>query len=132
MSKKSAEAMNPNPITERIIKLTKETGVTQSQLASAVGKSFSTINNWFRYPYMSITADFIYPVAQALGVTCEYLLSGKEPKHPAPVQNLDEFQKEMLKLYNSLDIQGKARLINVGYEERLRMQKDSSQENATA
>lgn len=65
--------MNDNNLAEKIAKLRKEKGLTQSQLAEMINVSNKTISRWETgegYPEITL----LMPLAKALGVTTDYLL----------------------------------------------------------
>ena len=65
--------MNDNHLAEKIAKLRKEKGLTQSQLAEMINVSNKTISRWETgegYPEITL----LMPLAKALGVTTDYLL----------------------------------------------------------
>ena len=65
--------MNDNNLAEKIAKLRKEKGLTQSQLAEMINVSNKTISRWETgegYPEITL----VMPLAKALGVTTDYLL----------------------------------------------------------
>ena len=77
--------MNTITIGEKIAKLRKENGLTQSQLAEIINVSNKTVSRWETgegYPEISL----LVPLAKALGVSTDYLLN--EEQEPENV--LDE------------------------------------------
>jgi DNA-binding XRE family transcriptional regulator len=73
-------------IGSRIRHLREMQGLTRSQLAKAVGVTFAGVYNWEeegRVPRM----DTLSKLAEALGVSAHFLMTGKEgPKTAEPVQ----------------------------------------------
>ena len=56
------------------------TGVEQKELAAKTGISLKTIENYVKKDSSVPSADKAVLIAQALGVTVEYLITGKNPK----------------------------------------------------
>ncbi|MBP3543143.1 MAG: helix-turn-helix domain-containing protein [Lachnospiraceae bacterium] len=64
-------------ISERIFKILKEKNMSQNAFAKKVGLSGSTISDW-KTKKTNPTAEKIIPICEALGVTPEQLLTGKD------------------------------------------------------
>lgn len=87
-------------ITDRIEQKLDKMGLKRADLSRATEIHESTLRNWIRGT--SPQAEPLYKVAQYLGVTLEYLLTGEEKqaaaKTPDPliakIQKLTEAQKE--------------------------------------
>jgi len=62
----------------RLRDLLKEKGLTQKQLAEAIGVATSTVNNWVGKLERDIPADYIIPICGFLGVSAQQLLNGDE------------------------------------------------------
>jgi transcriptional regulator with XRE-family HTH domain len=61
-------------------------GMEQKELAARTGLSLKTIENYVKKDSSLPTADKAVMIAQALGVTVEYLINSKKPqKAPAPI-----------------------------------------------
>jgi transcriptional regulator with XRE-family HTH domain len=61
-------------------------GMEQKELAARTGLSLKTIENYVKKDSSLPTADKAVAIAQALGVTVEYLINGKKSqKVPAPL-----------------------------------------------
>jgi transcriptional regulator with XRE-family HTH domain len=56
------------------------TGMEQKELAAKTGISLKTIENYVKKDSSIPSADKAVLIAQALGVTVEYLMNGKRPK----------------------------------------------------
>ena len=128
-------------VSERIFEVLKNSGKKQVDLAKAVGVRSNTVSDW-KNKDASPSAELIYPIAQFLGVSCEYLLAGKDsaPYHHASnihnsaivqgnhaatliVKNgkteereLSDQEAELLRIYNSIDIKSQTRLLSFAYE----------------
>ena len=63
-------------------------GMEQKELAAKTGLSLKTIENYVKKDSSVPSADKAYLIAKALGVTVEYLITGKTTKKPdtPPVQ----------------------------------------------
>jgi transcriptional regulator with XRE-family HTH domain len=74
----------------------------QKELAAKTGISLKTIENYVKKDSSLPTADKAVLIAQALGVTVEYLITGKktkkEPAPPIPPQ-----QKEVIDIISKLN-----------------------------
>ena len=78
--------MNSITIGEKIAKLRKEKGLTQSQLAEMISVSNKTISRWETgegYPEISL----LVPLAKALGVSTDYLLKDDASDEDAQTQS---------------------------------------------
>lgn len=64
---------------DRIKELCKENKMNQQALAEVVGVKEDTVSNWFRRKSASYT-KYLPQIAEALGTTTEYLLTGEGPK----------------------------------------------------
>jgi transcriptional regulator with XRE-family HTH domain len=74
----------------------------QKELSARTGLSLKTIENYVKKDSSLPTADKAVVIAQALGVTVEYLINGKKPqKSPAPI--IPPQHKELLDLASKLN-----------------------------
>jgi len=62
---------------ERIVKLVKESGLTQKEFAEAIKAPVTTVNGWFKKDTKSPSADYIIPISELFGVSPEWLLTGE-------------------------------------------------------
>jgi len=71
-------AICPNEFGERLKNVIKSSSITQKELAEKIGVSKTSINNYVngRIPDVAI----LYSLSSFLGVTIEWLLTGKELK----------------------------------------------------
>ncbi len=123
---------------ERIFNLLKEKGITQSALAEKIGVRQATISDWKRKK-TTPSADTIGLIAEILGVSTDYLITGKEYA-PSPSQTVNqgifgdrnhnntvtingnaplevsEIEGELLKVCASLDIRRKNALLTYAYK----------------
>ena len=93
------------PITTRIFTLLQEKKMTQSELAKMIGTRQSTISGW-RQNKNEPEAELLEPIAKALNVSLDWLITGKELLVP-------EFPKEqlLLEFYISSNEDGKQRIL---------------------
>ena len=110
-------------VTARLFAILKEQKKTAKALSRATGIPESTISNW-RTKNRDIPADYIIPICEFLGITCEYLLTGNEAKR-YPYAS-DPRERELLDLFHVLTGEGKIRLIAKAEEmqERFGIHKD--------
>lgn len=123
---------------ERIFNLLKEKGITQSALAEKIGVRQATISDWKRKK-TTPSADTIGLIAEILGVSTDYLITGKEYA-PSPSQTVNqgifgdrnhnntvtingngtveisEFESELIRICASLDIRRKNALLTYAYK----------------
>ena len=95
-------------ISERIFYLLEKKKKSQTELADAINVSLSTVNAW-KIRGSLPSADKIYPIAEFLEVTADYLLTGYDRElppeeritvaydHKGNVINLSEEQEAYLK-----------------------------------
>ena len=62
-------------ISQRIFLVMKENGITQKELSEATGIGQSTISDWKRKG-TNPSSEKIIPIAEALGVSVEFILGG--------------------------------------------------------
>lgn len=123
---------------ERIFNLLKEKGITQSALAEKIGVRQATISDWKRKK-TTPSADTIGLIAEILGVSTDYLITGKEYA-PSPSRTVNqgifgdrnhnntvtingngtveisEFESELIRICASLDIRRKNALLTYAYK----------------
>lgn len=73
---------------DRIKELCKDLKMNQQALAAAVGIKEDTVSNWFRRKSASYS-KYLTQIADALGTTTEYLLTGNGPKQKRAVSESD-------------------------------------------
>ena len=78
------------------------TGMEQKELAAKTGISFKTIENYVKKVSSVPSADKAVLIAQALGVTVEYLITGKKMKIPT-VPITQAHTKEVIEIIPKLN-----------------------------
>jgi transcriptional regulator with XRE-family HTH domain len=78
------------------------TGTEQKELAAKTGISLKTIESYVKKDSSVPSADKAVLIAQALGVTVEYLITGKRPKK-ADFPIIQSQHKELLDLVSKLN-----------------------------
>ena len=124
-------------ISNRIFELLAEQHKTQTALANAIGVRVATVSAW-KASGCDPSANLIAPIAEYLGVSCDYLCTGK-PFTPAALDvkqgifgdgnnnnavtindgtaapAVSEFERELLRIYGSLDAKRKYALLSYAY-----------------
>ena len=77
-------------------------GMEQKELAAKTGLSLKTIENYVKKDSSVPAADKAVLIAQALGVTVEYLINGKKPKKEA-TPPIPTRQKEIIDIVSKLN-----------------------------
>lgn len=71
----------PDDLGDKIHKLRLEKGMTLEELGNRVGSGKSVVRKWETGQIQNMRRDKLVKVAEALGVSVEYLLGVKEKKH---------------------------------------------------
>ena len=77
-------------------------GMEQKELSAKTGISLKTIENYVKKDSSLPTADKAVLIAQALGVTVEYLINGEKPKKPN-ISLINPQHKEVIELLPKLN-----------------------------
>lgn len=85
---------------DRIFSLLDKTDMEQQVFAAEVGVSDDTASNWRRRKSASY-AKYLPQIAEVLGTTVEYLLTGEQNNSPA-TETRSEAEKEALELFSRL------------------------------
>lgn len=124
-------------ISNRIFTLLKEQHKTQTDVANAIGVRQATVSAW-KAQNTNPSADLIAPIAAYLGVSCDYLCTGEEYTPAArdvkqgifgngnnnnavtihdgtAAVGVSEFERELLRIYGSLDAKRKNALLTFAY-----------------
>lgn len=88
-------------IAVRIFKLVKTKGLEQKQFAALIRKTDKTVSAWATGRSHSYT-KCLPEIANALGTTPEYLLTGETPKPTAVGDGLSEAEQGLLDLFRRL------------------------------
>jgi transcriptional regulator with XRE-family HTH domain len=81
---------------EKVKKLVKErTKLTLRDFIESLGINYETYNSTRRYHNLP-RADESVKIAQALGVSVEYLVTGTEPGNAAPVEKIQSLARQIL------------------------------------
>lgn len=107
--------VSPMDTVDRIKELCKELKMNQQALADAVGIKEDTVSNWFRRKSASFS-KYLPQIAEALGTTTEYLLTGK--KEPAPINGdgLSEAKRRLLEAVDDLTDEQCEKLLGIVLE----------------
>jgi transcriptional regulator with XRE-family HTH domain len=76
-------------------------GMEQKELATKTGLSLKTIENYVKKDSSVPSADKAVAIAQALGVTVEYLITGKKTKKE-PIPAIPPQHKEVMDIVSKL------------------------------
>ncbi|MBC5648571.1 helix-turn-helix domain-containing protein [Christensenella tenuis] len=64
-------------VSERILKILEDSGITPYQVHKDTGISEGTFTNWKARPTSKVKSDTIITLAKYLGVSCDFLLLGE-------------------------------------------------------
>lgn len=111
-------------IYDRINLLLKNQHKTRKQLCEDTGISYHTLTSLFQRQSKNINLETITKIADYLGISSEYLISGKTlgsyiVKESAQVPldyDLAEIDRELFKVIKKLSVKGKALLLSRAYE----------------
>lgn len=100
---------------DRMLELMKKAQINQQSLASAIGVSEDVVNDWSRRRSKSYTRH-MPKIAEVLGTTTEYLLTGK--KEPAPMNGdgLSEAKRRLLEAVDDLTDEQCEKLLGIVLE----------------
>lgn len=96
---------------DKFIKLCNQIGESPSAVCQKIGLSTAAYSKWSENSVPRRTT--LQKFADYFGITIEDLLSDEEP---SPSINIGEFEKELLSVWNKLDIKGKNLLLTRAYE----------------
>ncbi len=110
-------------INQRVFELLGSQKSKQIELAKALGISASTLNSW-KLRGSDPPARYIYAIANFFSVSIEYILLGNDmfPAHPA----LQEDETALLKIYRTLQEDGRTLLLAKAYQEQRRLSTGAS------
>lgn len=84
-------------ICERITGILAERGIMKKAVCQTLGISPSTFSTWLTANTSSIPSEYIPPLADMFGITCDELLTGK------PGSTVNETEERLLDIFRSLD-----------------------------
>ncbi len=99
-------------------KLRKEKKLTQAQLASMLNVDQTLVGKWELHKVFPNDKTLI-KLCEILECSIDFLLTGKESswkKDFVNVENYDEIEEEIHRIYKLLDIKSKNKLLNLAYE----------------
>lgn len=96
------------PITGRIFSVLEQKNISQSELARKLGIRQSTISGW-KQKFNEPEAELLEPIANALNVSIEFLITGTEKIIPGTV--LPDEEQQLLDYYNAANQDGKVRIM---------------------
>ena len=102
-------------LNERIFYLLKKNGQTAKELADYISIKSSSISAWKNCGSFP-SSKYIVGISTFLGVSEEFLLTGKDNTHPI-LHSLSQDEAELLTTYKQLDSRGKHKLHTLMYEE---------------
>ena len=107
--------MIPIDIVDRLFELVDEKFKEQKAFAAAIGVSDDTASNWRRRKSASFS-KYLPQIAEALGTTTEYLLTGK--KEPAPMNGdgLSPAKRQLLEAVDDLTDEQCEKLLGIVLE----------------
>lgn len=97
---------------------------TRKELSEQSGISYSTLQSLFARQSKNIGIETIRLISKFLGVSADYLITGEEPflmyvseTDASGYQSTDKkMVKEIIRIFNEVDIQSKTRLLSTAYE----------------
>jgi transcriptional regulator with XRE-family HTH domain len=74
-------------ITDRLVSVFRESGLSQSELARRVGVTRASVNGWLQGRAVNIRPHHLFPLADQLGVEARWLATGRGPRDKQPMSN---------------------------------------------
>ena len=93
---------------ERIEYLLKERNITKAELARRIDKPYTTVDNWFKRK-SEPGCTLAQPISKALGVSIEFLITGKE--NTKPITILPDAEQKLLDYYHAANEEGQERIL---------------------
>ncbi len=109
-------------VTNRISALLKEQNKRQVALAEALNIPKQTITDWKSGKSKSYFEN-IPQIANFFGVSCDYLLTGKEYKY---TQLITDDEQDLISEYKKLDFKGRSAVMNLIVQEQERMKNEKN------
>lgn len=92
--------MTSSTIHTRLRRLSRETGLTQADIARITGADASTVSKWFTDGHKQIDSLYAFRLQDATGFCARWILHGEGPVHQSePVADAmpDALRREMLR-----------------------------------
>lgn len=102
-------------IVDRLFELVDEKFKEQKAFAAAIGVSDDTASNWRRRKSASFS-KYLPQIAEALGTTTEYLLTGKKEPVPMNGDGLSEARRKLLEAVDDLTDEQCEKLLGIVLE----------------
>ncbi|NDO20517.1 helix-turn-helix transcriptional regulator [Lachnospiraceae bacterium MD329] len=116
------EVLNLCVVANRIISLLKDNNLKQTALADMLGVSKQKITDWKSGKSKSYFEN-IPQIANFLGVSCEYLLTGTENR---TIEKMSKEEEELLSEYKKLDFRGRSAVMQAVLAEQDRMENEKN------
>lgn len=82
----------------------------RQDLAKECGFTVQNMSKW-KYGQTTPAAEYVYAIAQYLGVTMEWLLTGNDP------ENLSDTEHSLIQMYRGADDRGKINIFDTATKE---------------
>jgi transcriptional regulator with XRE-family HTH domain len=112
------------PIVDRIKNLRLKEGLSQAKFAELIGVSPGNVGQWETYSSLPGAAA-LKEIAQKLECSSDWILFGIEKSQEESI-DMSADVKSLISLYNELDDEGKTIVKSACYQERRRVQTESS------
>ena len=89
-------------IIDRILEIAREKNITQADIARHINKGTAQVTSW-KQRNCNPPAELIEPIAELLGVSVQWIMTGNE-------NEISEEEQKILQLYKNLSSNGKERL----------------------
>jgi len=96
----------------RIVRILEDRNISQKDVCTKLGINSSTFSTW-KKQHGNVPNDKLLIIADFLKVSLTYLLTGEGSEE---IIELSDQEKELLRIFNALNIKGKAALISRAYE----------------
>lgn len=103
---------------DRILDLMNARGIKKTAFASAIGVSYGNVGDW-QSGRSSPSVEKLERIADYFDVTIDYLV-GRDDRYPAP----SEDACELIRIYDTLDREGRTVVLGVAYAEKRRCTSD--------
>ena len=105
-------------IIERINELADHKGLQRKALCEASGATYGQISTWTKANVSSIPSEYVEPLANLLGVSSHYLLTGE-----LDIPMTDDGRR-LIDLFNNLDWEGRHMVMATAINEKRRLEQD--------